>query len=125
MPGVVSVFGVDPFRIGGTETFARELSLQLAEQGRPSVLCFLSKPTAQVENFLQLPNVSIEVLPGSAEFSFTAAKNLARILKRYQPEVLHLHFTGFLGVYPWVARLAFSEKGLLHRSHVASGWLCG
>ena len=104
MPAVVSVFGVDPFRIGGTETFARELSVQLAEDGRESVLCFLSKPTEQVESFLQLPNVSLEVLADSAEFSLTAAKNLARILKRYQPEVLHLHFTGFLGMYPWLAR---------------------
>ncbi len=110
MPSVVSVFGVEPLRIGGTETFARELSLQLAEDGRQSVLCFLSKPTEQVESFLQLPNVSLEVLADSTEFSFTAAKNLARILKRYQPEILHLHFTGFLGAYPWVARFRSVKK---------------
>jgi len=104
MPAVVSVFGVDPLRIGGTETFAKELSLQLAEKNRQSVLCFLSKPTPQVENFLQLPNTSLELLPDSAELSFAAARNLSRMLKRYRPELLHLHFTGFLGVYPWVAR---------------------
>ncbi len=110
MPAVVSVFGVDPLRIGGTETFARELSLQLGNAGRQSVLCFLSNPTEQVEQFLQLPNVSLEVLADSAEFNFTATRNLDRILKRYQPEVLHLHFTGFLGVYPWVARLRSVRK---------------
>ena len=110
MPAVVSVFGVDPLRIGGTETFARELSRQLAENGRQSVLCFLSKPTEQVESFLQLPNVSLEVLADSAEFSFAAAKNLTQILKRYQPEVLHLHFTGFLGAYPWMARFRSVKK---------------
>jgi glycosyltransferase involved in cell wall biosynthesis len=110
MPGVVSVFGVEPLRIGGTETFARELSQQLAEDGRQSVLCFLSKPTEQVESFLRLPNVSLEVLEDSADFSFAAAKNLAQVLKRYQPEVLHLHFTGFLGAYPWVARLRSVKK---------------
>ena len=110
MPGVVSVFGVDPLRIGGTETFARELSLQLAEDGRQSILCFLSRPNEQIESFLQLPNVSLEVLADSAEFSVAATKNLAQILKRYQPEVLHLHFTGFLGVYPWVARFRSVQK---------------
>src|SRR5882762_10080991 len=99
MPAVVSVFGVDPLRIGGTETFARELSRQLSETGRQSILCFLSQPTEQVKNFLQLPNVSLEVLAGSADFNIAASRNLVRILKRYQPEVLHLHFTGFLGVY--------------------------
>jgi glycosyltransferase involved in cell wall biosynthesis len=110
MPAVVSVFGVKPLRIGGTETFARELSQQLAAQGRQSVLCFLSKPTAQVESFLQLPNVSLEVLADSADFSFAAARNLSLILKRYRPEVLHLHFTGFLGAYPWVARFRSVKK---------------
>lgn len=97
-------------RIGGTETFARELSLQLAVQGRQSVLCFLSKPTAQVESLLRLPNVSLEVLADSAEFSLTAGRELSRILKRYQPEILHLHFTGFLGMYPWVARYRSVKK---------------
>lgn len=110
MPAVVSVFGVDPLRIGGTETFARELSVQLAADGRQSVLCFLSKPPEQVEKFLQLPNVFLEVLADSNEFSLTAAKNLSLILKRYQPEVLHLHFTGFLGMYPWVARFRSVKK---------------
>ena|SRR2546422_905177 len=110
MPAVVSVFGVEPFRIGGTETFARELSVQLAKDGRESVLCFLSKPTEQVEEFLRLPNVALEVLADSANFNFGATWNLGRILKRYQPEVLHLHFTGFLGVYPWLARLRSVKK---------------
>ena len=110
MPAVVSVFGVDPLRIGGTETFARELSLQLAEYGRQSVLCFLSKPTEQVESFLKLPNVSLEVLAHSNEVSLTSARNLSQILKLYQPEVLHLHFTGFLGLYPWLARLRSVKK---------------
>jgi hypothetical protein len=118
MPAVVSVFGVDPLRIGGTETFDRELSLQLAAEGRQSVLCFLSKPTEQVERFLQLPNVSLEVLADSAEFSFTAAKNLASILKRYQPELLHLHFTGFLGMYPWVAA-SHSVKKVFFTDHTS------
>src|ERR1700730_7585691 len=110
MPAVVSVFGVEPFRIGGTETFARELSAQLAEAGRESVLCFLSKPTAQVEEFLRLPNVSLEVLQDSARLNLAATRKLGRILKRYQPEVLHLHFTGFLGAYPWVARFRSVKK---------------
>ena len=110
MPAVVSVFGVDPFRIGGTETFARELSSQLAEVGRESVLCFLSKPTAQVEEFLRLPNVSLEVLADSASLNLAATRQLRQILKRSQAEVLHLHFTGFLGVYPWLARLGSVKK---------------
>jgi glycosyltransferase involved in cell wall biosynthesis len=105
MPTVVSVFGVKPFRIGGTETFARELSAQLAQKGWQSVLCFLSEPTEEVRRFLELPNVSFEVLPDVTDPNLRAARNLARILRAHRPELLHLHYTGFLGLYPWLARL--------------------
>jgi glycosyltransferase involved in cell wall biosynthesis len=105
MQTVVSVFGVKPFRIGGTETFARELSLQLHERGWQSVLCFLKEPPEEVRTFLDLPNVSLEVLENSTDFNWGATAALARILRRHKPQILHLHFTGFLGVYPWLARL--------------------
>src|SRR5882672_8451063 len=126
MPAVVSVFGVDPLRIGGTETFARELSSQLAQQGRQSVLCFLSKPTEQVADLLRLPNVSIEVLTDSAEFNLSAIRTLARILKQHQAELLHLHFTGFLGAYPWAARLS-SVKKVFFTDHTSrpAGYVIG
>ncbi len=61
MPTLVSIFGVEPRRIGGTETFARELSLQLGARGWQSVLCFLSEPTEEVRRFLELPNISLGV----------------------------------------------------------------
>jgi len=110
MPKIVSVFGIDPFRIGGNETFARELSNQLGYQGWESVLCFLAKPPEEVRQFLQLPNVTLEVLENSIGVSWHAAKDLAKILRRHSPEILHLHFTGFVGIYPWVGRLLSVKK---------------
>ena len=105
MQTVVSVFGVRPFRIGGTETFARELSRQLGERNWKSVLCFLEEPTPEVREFLNLPNVSIEMLADATHFSLAAAWNLRKIIRRHSPKILHLHFTGFLGPYVWLARL--------------------
>ena len=110
MRTVVSVFGVRPFRIGGTETFARELSRQLGEQNWQSVLCFLEEPTPEVRQFLSLQNVSLEVLADATHFNPAAARNLAKIIRRYSPEILHLHFTGFLGSYVWLARLLGVKK---------------
>ena len=110
MQTVVSVFGVKPFRIGGTETFARELSLQLQERGWQSVLCFLAEPSPEVRQFLNLPNVSFEVLENSTDLNRDATVALARILRRYKPQILHLHFTGFLGVYPWLARVLSVQR---------------
>src|SRR6185312_5389114 len=105
MPTVMSVFGVEPFRIGGTETFARELSSQLALHGWRSVLCFQSEPPEKVRNFLERENVTLEVLPDSPNFSWKALRDFVRVLRRYRPEIVHLHFTGFLGLYPWLARV--------------------
>ncbi len=110
MQTVMSVFGVEPFRIGGTETFARELSLQLGRRGWHSVLCFQSEPPEDVRRFLELENVSFEISPDSPKLSWRAVKDFVRILRRHRPEIVHLHFTGFLGLYPWLARLNSVKK---------------
>jgi len=110
MRTIISVFGVEPNRIGGTETFARELSVQLGENGWNSVLCFLSEPGEQVKDFLSLPNTSLEVLANSTNGSLKTSASLAGIVRRHQAEILHLHFTGFLTLYPWMARLQSAKK---------------
>src|SRR5690242_18445438 len=109
MPTVVSVFGVEPSRIGGTETFARELSKQLAECGWNSVLCFDTAPTTEVAQFLALPNVRVEVL-GNKTHNGSPTKELRRVLRTYRPEIVHLHFAGFVSILPWLARFYRVKK---------------
>ena len=103
MPTLVSVFEHEPLRIGGTEMFARELSCQLAERGWKSVLCFQTEPTEEVKRFLDLPNVSIDVYAGPSDGTFKAGKGIARIIRDYRPEILHLHFFSFINPYSWIA----------------------
>ena len=107
---LLSVFGVKPLRIGGTETFARELSLQLGERGWKSVLCFLSEPTSEVRQFLDLPNISFEVLENSTDAGREARRNLAGIMRRHRPEILHLHYVSFLNLYSWGARFQSARQ---------------
>jgi len=107
---LMSVFGVEPRRIGGTEMFARELSKQLAEHGWRSVLCFLSEPADEVRAFLSLPNVSFEALPNSTNGNFAARMNLVRLMAKQHPQILHLHFVSFISLYPWAARLKSVSK---------------
>jgi len=116
MPTLLSVFGVKPLRIGGTETFARELSLQLGEHGWKSVLCFLSEPTEEVRRFLDLPNISLEVLANSTNENWNTRRNLMRIISAHRPEKLHLHFVSFLNSYSWLAR-ARSVKQVFFTDH--------
>ncbi|MGO9259648.1 MAG: glycosyltransferase family 4 protein [Bryobacteraceae bacterium] len=107
---LVSVLGFEPFRVGGGEALAREVSVQLAARGWKNVLCFLSPPTDPVREYLNLPNVSIEVLPDSWKLAWKPARGLARILARYRPEILHLQFTGFISPYPWLAKFFGVKK---------------
>jgi len=126
MRTLVSIFGVEPRRIGGTETFARELSLQLGERGWQSVLCFLSEPTEEVRRFLALPNTSLDVYATTKDSSFKTGRNLAAITRGHRPEILHLHFTGFLNFYSWIARLQSVKKIFFTDHHSRSaGYLPG
>src|ERR1044071_8834961 len=102
---VVSVFGIEPTRIGGAEAYARELSAQLGDRGWQSVLCFLKEPPEAVRAYLELPNVRIEVIEDSWQTSWRAVARMRQLLQRYRPEILHLHFTGFIGPYPWLSKL--------------------
>jgi glycosyltransferase involved in cell wall biosynthesis len=101
---VVSVFGHAARRFGASEIFARELSVQLAERGWHSVLCFLEPPSETMRKFFDLPNVSLEVIEDCWQLSGKATVRLYEVLRRYRPGILHLYYTGFLSAYPWLAR---------------------
>lgn len=116
MNTVVSVFGIEPIRIGGVEAYARELSVQLGERGWLSVLCFLKEPPEPVRRYLELPNVRIEVIEDSWRMRWRAVTSMRRILRKHRPETLHLHFTGFIGPYPWLAKLC-SVKQVFFTDH--------
>src|SRR6185369_12738094 len=83
-PTVVSVMGVNATYIGGMQLWSRELSTVLNDLGWNSVLCFASPPSDDVKAFLDLPNVSFEVLNNSWELAVEPVKGLHRILKRHR-----------------------------------------
>lgn len=125
-PALVSVFDVEPRFIGGTETYARELSRQLGRRGWRSVLCFATPPTQEVRRFLDLPSVSLELVQGDVtRFNVQAMARIAQILRRHKPKIAHFHYVDLLSLYPWVARLAsgadvfFTDHGSRPESHRA------
>jgi glycosyltransferase involved in cell wall biosynthesis len=105
MSTVMSIFGVDPRRVGGVETFARELSLQLANYDWTSVLCFANCPTGPVRQFLDQANVRIEVLKEAHRPSLATLKRLHGLLRKHRPQILHLHFISPISFLPWLGRL--------------------
>lgn len=110
MNTVLSLFGVDPFRIGGVEIFARECSRQLGEAGWRNVLVFEKMPLPEVREFLTLPNVHIECLDQLHRGRPDALSATWQWMKQHQPRVLHLHFVTFLSLYPWLGKAAGAEK---------------
>jgi glycosyltransferase involved in cell wall biosynthesis len=110
MPTLLSVLAINPYRIGSQEHFVRELSSQLGDRGWQSVVCYSANPTPPVQQFLALPNVRIEVLESLSTTSWETAKRMAALLRRSRPKILHLHFLGLVGPYPWMARSLSVEK---------------
>jgi glycosyltransferase involved in cell wall biosynthesis len=102
---VLSLFGIIPKKMGSQEAFARELSLQLAERGWRSVLCFDRTPPEAVARHFALPNVCLEVIEAPERVRWRPLKQFVAILRRHRPDVVHLHYVGFLGLYPWLSRL--------------------
>jgi glycosyltransferase involved in cell wall biosynthesis len=91
--------------------FARSLSIALGSAGVRSILCFPSPPEPAVRAFLTLPNVTIEAAPPVFDSGFLAAGyRFLRLIRQYRPAVVHLHFTGLVSPFPWLARSSGVEK---------------
>jgi glycosyltransferase involved in cell wall biosynthesis len=84
--------------------------MQLGRAGWRSVLCFEALPTEPVRRYLELPNVTLEVVQNAWRPTWEPVRDLARLLRRHKPAVLHLQYTGFLSLYPWLARLYGVKK---------------
>jgi glycosyltransferase involved in cell wall biosynthesis len=117
-PFVLSVFGVITERIGGIESYARELSAQLARHGWDSILCFENHAPESVRQYLAAPNVTIVQLPEASALKWSATRDMRALIRQLRPTLLHLHYVGFLGTYPWLARLSSVDRVFFtdHRS---------
>ena len=116
MRTVLSILGLWPRYIGGSEIYLRELASQLEGESWQSVACFVQEPTAEAREFLEVGNIKIEVLADAQTPSFATLTAFTRLMRKYRPEVIHLHLVGFLGFYPWVARL-ISAKRVVFTDH--------
>jgi glycosyltransferase involved in cell wall biosynthesis len=97
-------------RIGAAEIWFRELSQQLERHGCRSVLCFANEPSTEIRKFLAAPNVILDVLKNSWELKWRPTIEFLRLLRLYQPHIVHCHFTGFVSLYPWLAKMCSVEK---------------
>lgn len=110
MGTVLSILGLWPRYIGGSEIYLRELAQQLDDQSWQSVACFTQEPTAEAREFLEAANIKIEILENAQTPNFATFKKFVSLMRKYRPEIIHLHLVGFLGFYPWAARLISARR---------------
>ncbi|MBK9169036.1 MAG: glycosyltransferase family 4 protein [Bryobacterales bacterium] len=122
-PTVLSLFNNVPQRAGGNESFARELSIQLGEQGWDSVLCFPEVPDNEIRGWFTSAGAVVETCPEAFASGPSCIAPLHRLLVRYRPRILHLHFMGFLDPHAWIGRLHgvrqifFTDQGSRPEGH--------
>jgi glycosyltransferase involved in cell wall biosynthesis len=104
MKAYLSLIGLMPRRIGGTEVFSRELSIQLAELGWRSVLCFRGLPQGTVREYLNLPNVSLEAIPSVGPPGLASLPQGIGIFRRHKPAIVHLHYVAMASPWPRLAQ---------------------
>ena len=104
MKAYLSLIGLMPRRIGGTEVFSRELSIQLAELGWRSVLCFRGLPQGTVREYLNLPNVSLEAIPSVGPPGLASLPQGIGIFRRHKPAIVHLHYVAMASPLPRLAQ---------------------
>jgi glycosyltransferase involved in cell wall biosynthesis len=104
LPTIVSVFDMEPRKYGSVEQYAVALSAALTAAGWCSVMSFVSRPEGIVEAKLRESGTVIEQLQivGNRRLH----SQLFHLLRRYKPEVVHLHFCEQFSLLPMVTRLA-------------------
>ena len=101
---LLSIFGIEPLRIGSGESYIRELSRALDARGWNHIVGMATSLPPNVYEFLDAPNVCFEVIERPWEITRNQFRQVSAILKRHRPQILHLHYTSFLGPYPWLAK---------------------
>ena len=122
-PSVLSAFALDASKIGGSEIYCRELSAQLGNLECGSILCFEREPPAFVREYLELPNVILEQIPDLNTNRLGPMRRLAQVIRKHKPDIVHLHYTGFVTLYPWIAR-AYGAKQVYLTNHYSPPESC-
>jgi glycosyltransferase involved in cell wall biosynthesis len=84
----------------------------------------VTPPTEDIARFLELPNVSIELLHQDVtRFNVPVMTRLARVFRRHKPAIAHFHYVDLLSPYAWVAWMSsvdqvfFTDHGSRPENH--------
>jgi len=102
-PSVLSLFDLDPRKVGSMEEYAAFLSQGLRDRGWRSVLVFSHAPSEPILRLFRDAGALCEVCVSRG--TVPSYGNLIRILRKYRAEVVHVHFYEYFSILPIVACL--------------------
>jgi L-malate glycosyltransferase len=108
--------GIVPNKMGCVEQFMRELALELHRRGWKLALCFEGPPVGLVREALDLPNVTLAVIPEQTHGGLHQAAQFFRLVAEHRPEVVVYSFNTILRAYPWIAH-ALSARRVFFNDH--------
>jgi glycosyltransferase involved in cell wall biosynthesis len=92
-------------RIGGIESFARELAVQLGRKGWDLIVCYENEAQGIVREFLLEPgNVSLEVMPRQIGLGAENSRAFLRLMRRHRPQAVMYWLGGVVRWWPLIAR---------------------
>jgi glycosyltransferase involved in cell wall biosynthesis len=113
-PKVMSVLNLRPRKLGSFEEYTIALSRTLTERGGQSILVFKDLPPDSLRPYYTDVQAILETKPFEP-FGRESAWELWKLLQKYKPDVVHLHFVNMLSldvlvasIYPGV-KVVFSE----------------
>jgi glycosyltransferase involved in cell wall biosynthesis len=101
---VMSVLNLRPRKLGSFEEYTLSLSRSLTSQGGQSVLVFKELPPDSLLPRYRDAGAILETKVFGA-FGRESARALSALIRRYRPDVVHLHFVNLLSLDVLVARL--------------------
>ena len=111
---VMSVLNLRPRKLGSFEEYTISLSRSLTQQGGQSVLVFKDSPPDLLRPHYTDAGALLEIKPFEP-FGRESAGALRALIRRHQPQVVHLHFVNLLSLDVAAAglscgvRVVFSE----------------
>lgn len=114
-PTVMSILALAPCKPGSFEEYTIHLSEALNRHGQNSILVFVDSPPDWLKERFYNSGAQLEVLDMGASV-LRQAFSLYKILKKYNPQIVHVHFTGFLSPTMYAVCL-LSNSTILYSEH--------
>lgn len=128
-PAVLLVFRLTPDKQGSIEDYIASICAELTRAGYECVLAFTGMPSDALR--AKFVEAGANVVPISDASSRTLWVDILRCVRKYKPQIVHLHFLEQFSIGPILLKLSGVKKVIITDhcrttpKHRSTGWKCG